>query len=702
MKTISILTVVLFSSTAFGQNWTWQNPLPLGNTLRDVFAVNENLLYAAGDNGAFIKTSNGGENWQVLYSGVNVKLNACFFPSEETGYAAGNHGTIIKTSNGGLSFAQLNTGIFTDIHSLFFFNELNGFAAGADGTLLNTTDGGSSWQQKQTPDKSISGLFFVSPIKGWFVGEDGTISTTNDGGNTWTLQSSNTINILSSVFFIDQSTGWACGVNGTILKTTDGGNNWFNLNSGITNWLSSVLFFNENEGIAVGNPGIILTTSNGGMTWEANLSPSAFNLHSVKSSGNQTAFIVGSNGIIINTTDAGAAWQFKSGGWQTELNDVFFYNENEGIIVGNNGLIIKTTDGGQNWMRKESGTSQNINAITNYHGQPDELWAVGDSALLLFSSDRGLTWTPTQLTHLTHSKLTGIAIGDSYGKIVGSAVYLIRLFKSSGWFSPNSVSANLRDIHSTAFSHAVLVGEGGTLLRAMKSALQGYFIVPFSFSPIYDFYDVTFHTYASGWAVGKYGVVVHTTNRGTSWNIRTHIDVNALYSVHFLNFNTGFTAGTNGSIFKTTDGGYSWQKLSSGITNQLKRVIFIDESIGWVIGTNGALLKTINGGGGQTTDIPLEQPELPSEYYLSQNYPNPFNPSTKISFNLPESGNVSLKIYDIMGKEVAILVDGFKPGGKHEVYFDASSDAGGLASGVYFYKLISGGFIDTKKMLLIR
>jgi hypothetical protein len=85
-------------------------------------------------------------------------------------------------------------------------------------------------------------------------------------------------------------------------------------------------------------------------------------------------------------------------------------------------------------------------------------------------------------------------------------------------------------------------------------------------------------------------------------------------------------------------------------------------------------------------------------YMLAQNYPNPFNPTTKITFSLEKAGNVSLKVFDVLGREVATLINGMKEAGKHTVSFDASK----LASGLYIYRIESGSFVDVKKMMLVR
>lgn len=86
------------------------------------------------------------------------------------------------------------------------------------------------------------------------------------------------------------------------------------------------------------------------------------------------------------------------------------------------------------------------------------------------------------------------------------------------------------------------------------------------------------------------------------------------------------------------------------------------------------------------------------KFELAQNYPNPFNPSTKISYQLAETGFVSLKIYDILGNKVANLVEGKKSSGNYVTVFDGSK----LSSGIYFYILKSGKFIETKKMILMK
>ncbi len=94
----------------------------------------------------------------------------------------------------------------------------------------------------------------------------------------------------------------------------------------------------------------------------------------------------------------------------------------------------------------------------------------------------------------------------------------------------------------------------------------------------------------------------------------------------------------------------------------------------------------------------VEDVVQPFNYSLEQNYPNPFNPSTTIEYSIPQSGLVTLKVFNVLGKEVATLVNGQNDAGNHKVEFDASA----LNSGVYFYKIESGSFAETKKMILLK
>ena len=99
-----------------------------------------------------------------------------------------------------------------------------------------------------------------------------------------------------------------------------------------------------------------------------------------------------------------------------------------------------------------------------------------------------------------------------------------------------------------------------------------------------------------------------------------------------------------------------------------------------------------------STSIGLPPEQLPTEYKLEQNYPNPFNPKSKIKYQIARSGMVELIVYDMLGREITKLVNGYKSAGSYEAEFDGSN----LSSGIYFYSLKSGSYTQTRKMVLLK
>ncbi len=134
-----------------------------------------------------------------------------------------------------------------------------------------------------------------------------------------------------------------------------------------------------------------------------------------------------------------------------------------------------------------------------------------------------------------------------------------------------------------------------------------------------------------------------------------------------------------------------------GTSTETSNYSYVDNSV------NGKMyyrLKQIdfNGSVDYSKTIEVNFTNVPANFSLSQNYPNPFNPSTSIKFNMPESGSVSLKIYNLLGQQVRTLINGFIEAGTHTINFNAE----GLHSGLYFYKLETAGFSQVKKMTLLK
>jgi hypothetical protein len=140
----------------------------------------------------------------------------------------------------------------------------------------------------------------------------------------------------------------------------------------------------------------------------------------------------------------------------------------------------------------------------------------------------------------------------------------------------------------------------------------------------------------------------------------------------------------------------------AGTANSPKNYSFTDNNLS--TGKYSYRLKQIDRDGSfkysQSVEVVIGS--VPQEYTLLQNYPNPFNPSTKIDYSLEKSGMVSLKVFNVVGQEVATLVNGQQEAGVHAVSFNTNSATAGLTSGVYFYRLESGSFVATKKLVLMK
>jgi hypothetical protein len=209
---------------------------------------------------------------------------------------------------------------------------------------------------------------------------------------------------------------------------------------------------------------------------------------------------------------------------------------------------------------------------------------------------------------------------------------------------------------------------------------------------------------ADDWSVDiRYGHGVWgTSNNGMSWYNSfdpyvTNLDIHDLVLVSDGSGGSNLFAGTSGGVFLSTDHGKSWTPVNTGLTD-----IYV-----WSLAVSGTYLFAGAECGGIwrrplsemiRTGVEECHPSLPGGYSLEQNYPNPFNPSTTIEFSIPHTDYVTLKVFDMAGREVAALVSSTLTPGSHEVTFDGTD----FASGAYFCRLQAGSFTQTKKLILQR
>ena len=157
-----------------------------------------------------------------------------------------------------------------------------------------------------------------------------------------------------------------------------------------------------------------------------------------------------------------------------------------------------------------------------------------------------------------------------------------------------------------------------------------------------------------------------------------------------------FAGSSGGGVFLSTNNGASWKAIDSGLTGASVYAIAICDG-NLFLGTDGGGVYR-RWPGNIFTGINTSWVEPVAVFKLRQNYPNPFNPSTTIKYELPRASQVSLKVYDILGREVSVLVNEKKDAGAYEVKFNGSN----LASGMYFYRLRAGDYVAVKKLLLMK
>ena len=208
-----------------------------------------------------------------------------------------------------------------------------------------------------------------------------------------------------------------------------------------------------------------------------------------------------------------------------------------------------------------------------------------------------------------------------------------------------------------------------------------------------------------------YGGVFLSTNNGTSWTaVNSGLTETYVTSLAVSPNGTGGTilfAGTNGGgVFLSTDDGTSWTAVNSGLTRMYVSSLTVSPN-----GTGGTNLFAGTDSGvwrrplsEMITSVEKPSTDLPTHFSLDQNYPNPFNPLTVIRYQLPVNGHATMKIFNMLGQEVATLFDGEQEAGYRSVEWNATN----YASGVYFYRIDAMGqssdkpFSDVRKMMLLR
>jgi photosystem II stability/assembly factor-like uncharacterized protein len=709
-----------------GLNWEQIN-LGFNNYFYSIYFINDNIGWLIGNGGLILKTVNRGLQWeQQNLNTSDDLLSDVFFVDENNGWiTTGNQ--VLKTTDGGNSWTSYPNGLFLG-HAIYFTNTNNGWVCDVNSDLSRTTDGGINWTlQSSGTNRSRSDIFFVNENIGWTFGN--TITKTIDGGNSWfVLYSFNSAVWINSGFFLDENTGWVCGTEsdgygsvGKIFKTTNGGNSWLEEFSQYGTPLYKIFFVDNVNGWVTGMNGFIakydiskyiqVTAPNGGEHW---LAGSSYDITWQKNNVELMNLLYstdnGLNWILIadniNADNLGYYWDTipntPSENCIIKIIDVedpniYDLSDNTFSIIFNPQIIVDLPNGNESISRGSIfhiiWTSQQVNSVN-----------------ILLSLNSGINWQPV-FSNYNY----GGNIGEYNWNVpdTTSEQCLVKIESSIDNSIFDVSDNNFRIISTPRFSYFPLsIGNkwffsyGHDQVIHYKLEVEKDTILDdgYSYAKLNYYWknnEVNFELNTEGYAYLREdsGKILKYPNRiliNYQMNIGDTVASHSVYPISavldtFLLEKVFNRYLSTYYFFDNPPFDYYTYTDSIGF-NTLRADTWHNYLPQYLL---GCIIDNISYG--TITEVEDES-KIPYEFLLSQNYPNPFNPTTTITYQVSRTGFVSLKVYDLLGREIAILINEEKPAGNYEIEFDGSS----LTSGIYFYKLQTRNYTSVKKMILLR
>ena len=397
--------------------------------------------------------------------------------------------------------------------------------------------------------------------------------------------------------------------------------------------------------------------------------------------------------LLINNISH-SQWIQQSSGVTSALQRTRFINQNTGWCCGNASVILKTTNGGINWFSQNSGTTGRI--LTDIFPVNDSIiYVVGYFDTILKSTNGGTNWIIIANGQSSHSYNCCFFINEKTGWIGTSAPGTRKTTDGGNTFIEQFVN----EIPDDFYFKDSLNGNfsGGASVVKTSNGGENWTITTIETPGIglEEFDRISFVNDLTGFVVGDRGTVHKTTNFGTTWDSVGQItDVaETMYCSKFINDSVGYAGGNFDRLFKTSSGGKFWTRQN--FTGNPYDIYTYSDSVVWLCGNGGIIFHTTSGG---QTGINTISQNIPESFELYQNYPNPFNPFTKIKFSIKYSGSYNLEIYNSLGQLSGTLFSKQLNPGEYEYNFDGSR----LTTGIFFYRLSSENFSQTKKMILIK
>jgi photosystem II stability/assembly factor-like uncharacterized protein len=491
------------------------------------------------------------------------------------------------------------------------------------------------------------------------------LKTTNAGSNWNLISNSAAPSVNNKINFSSNGNGIVMGVysvpelqNLKIFKTSNDGVNWTDM--GVYGRATTINFPQPDIGYAVGLGGYIYKSINFGNNWTCinSFMGYVYRLNSISFTNNSTAYITGSAGTTLKTSNAGENWSFKKIG-NSNLSSVYFLNSNTGYIGADSNRLFKTTNGGTTWDTLYSNTLSPITSIF-FVNERVGFFTNSSSNAVSKTTNGGISWS--LITISIYGGMHSLQFTDTL----------------TGFFCQNLYNPTSFPPYRATYAYKTTnQGENWALIFFMENVNAS---------------GLKFVNANTGY-INAYKIL-KTTNAGLNWiNV---FNVNDEGGIGLLDSNTIYTGS-----YKSTNEGLNWT-LYNTKAQSISGVHYINQNTGIIIcGNGGGILRTTDGGEIISSIYPEPNSNnFPDNFLLKQNYPNPFNPSTVIRYQLSVAGFTTLKIFDLLGKEVATLVNEKQNAGSYAVDFNSTEF--NLPSGIYFYTLNAGEFKETRKMILIK
>ncbi len=669
----------VFRSTDNGNLWqSINNGLTATNDLTTLFtnclAINANGQIFLGTARGLFQSQDNGENWTKIDFGLeSISQNILALAINAAGRIFLGSNGMYHSPNNGKTWVPSNIPNGVQISSIAINSKGHVFAGSFTEGLFGSMDDGNSWSPINTGlvRKEVRAVAIS-------LSDDILIGTASDG----------------------------------IYKSSDVGENWAPANTGLLDDGISALassaegyFYATNEGLRV------YRSMNNGESWTPSIVGG-------NSSGGRTLAVDAKGNVYFGT---GGSQYFRGGlfrssdhaqHWES-INTGFNIPEVRSLITDNDGHIFAGTaapyygagtfissDGGKNWEKVviDSVYESTLALARDANGY---VYSGVFQSGVFRTIDHGATWIKLNLG-LNYPEILSLTVNSRGNIFVGTSTGLFRSIESNGAWTTINISLPKgypRTIAINSNDH-VFVGVdyyGEAIFRSTDNGESWEAVNDGINTPNGELvYAITITDDDEIFVGTNQGRVLRSNNNGDAWMAvgnsildNTPVRTVAIYSRKEI------FAGTQAGVYFFPNSASEWRQINDGLTNLDIFALAVDKSDRVIAGTyGGGVFKSIL----PITAIQEGPKSQPLEYFLAQNYPNPFNPSTIIHFMLKRSANTMLKVYDILGKEIVTLVRERLPVGEHKIEWKAEN----VASGVYFYQLVTDDFTQTRKMILLR